>query len=36
VRFDSDDFQGQVEESAIPSTGPMVSWSSIGLVEIRL
>lgn len=36
VRFDSDDFQAQIEESAIAAAGPLVSWNSIALVEVRL
>lgn len=36
VRFDTDDFQGQIEDSDISGAGPFVSWNSIGLVEVRL
>jgi uncharacterized protein (TIGR02217 family) len=35
VRFDTDEFQAQVEESDI-GAGPIVSWNSIALLEVRL
>jgi uncharacterized protein (TIGR02217 family) len=36
VRFDSDEFQAQIDESALATSGPLVSWNSITLVEVRL
>jgi uncharacterized protein (TIGR02217 family) len=36
VRFDTDEFHAQVEESNLSGPGPIISWSSIGLVEVRL
>jgi uncharacterized protein (TIGR02217 family) len=36
VRFDTDDLEAQIEESSVATTGPLVSWNSIALVEVRL
>ena len=36
VRFDTDEFQAQVEDSDVLGAGPIISWHSIGLVEVRL
>lgn len=36
VRFDTDEFPGQIEESDISGAGPLFSLNSIPLVEVRL
>ena len=36
ARFDTDDLQAQIEESNLAADGPLVTWNSVTLVEVRL
>lgn len=36
VRFDTDDLQIQLEESNVEGGAPIISWNSIGMMELRI